>query len=60
MDQLVKQSEVARLCGCSEKTITRMIKAGRIPEPARVSPRIFGWPEPVLRAWLASRSQSAE
>lgn len=42
----------------SPATIWREIKAGRLPKPVRLTPGRVGWPEDVIRAWLASRERA--
>lgn len=49
----------ARYVGCSDRTLARMIKEGRIPQPIRLSPRVIGWREETLEQWLKGREECA-
>lgn len=56
MTRFIRKAEAAsRFVGCCERTLDRMIQAGRIPHPIRLSPRVVGWREETLEAWLKAR-----
>lgn len=42
-DRLIRPGHLATLCGVSRGTVYRMVKAGRIPKPRRLSHRVSGW-----------------
>ena len=50
---IVRQPVVKALVGCSNATIWRMVKDGRLPEPVRRG-RITGWRVGALRNALAA------
>lgn len=45
----VRQPVVAALYGCSPATIWRGVKAGRIPAPVKLSPKVSAWNVGALR-----------
>ena len=49
---LVQLQTVSALLGVSRVTIHRMRKSGRIPEPVRLSPKLYGWRVGDLRDFL--------
>lgn len=49
----VRQPVVQALFACSAATIWRGVKAGRIPEPKKLSLRVTGWNVGKLRQALA-------
>jgi len=56
----VRQPVVEALFACSAATVWRGVKAGRIPKPRKLSPRITCWNIGELRAALATDSKTAE
>ncbi len=50
----VRQPVVEALYACSAATVWRGVKAGRIPQPRKLSPRVTCWNVGELRAALAS------
>jgi predicted DNA-binding transcriptional regulator AlpA len=48
----VRLSTVAALFGCSPATVWRGVKAGRIPQPKKLSPRTTCWNAGELRRAL--------
>ena len=50
----VRQPVVQSLYACSSASVWRGVKAGRIPKPRKLSPRITCWNVGELRAALAA------
>ena len=50
----VRQPVVQSLYACSPASVWRGVKAGRIPKPRKLSPRITCWNVGELRAALAA------
>ncbi len=51
-DRIDSTAEVVFRTGLSVSTIDRMVKAGRFPEPLRLSPRRKGWLNSTVSSWL--------
>jgi len=49
----VRQPVVEALYGCSAASVWRGVKAGRIPAPRKLSPRVTAWQVGNLRRALA-------
>ena len=49
----------AVLAGCSTRTLSTMIKAGRAPAPHKFSARRVRYPEREFREWLVFRNEAA-
>lgn len=52
---LLTADEVAALCGCSARCITRWRKRGDFPPPLRLGPRMLRWRRDVVESWLRQR-----
>jgi excisionase family DNA binding protein len=50
---LLNVSEVARLCGCSPRTIYRLSDAGRMPRPVKIG-SLVRWEREAIVNWIAS------
>lgn len=55
--RLVRPKATADRMGISKTTLYRLIKAGKFPKPIRISDQATGWPEEVIDAWIASRTE---
>lgn len=49
---LVRVPVVRGLCGCSDASVWRRVKAGTLPKPVKLSPRITAWRVGELREVL--------
>jgi excisionase family DNA binding protein len=49
---LVRADEVARMMGVSERTLWRLLSAGKIPQPVRIG-RSTRWRLAEIREWIA-------
>jgi prophage regulatory protein len=54
-DAHVRVPVVAKLYGCSERTIKRHVASGAVPAPKKLSARLLMWRVGDLRAALASK-----
>ena len=52
----VRQPIVEALHSCSKSTIWRMVQAGTLPPPEKLSERLVAWNVGKLRASMAARS----
>ena len=53
--RILRRPEVEHLTGLSRSTLYAMIVEGTFPKPVRLGKRAVGWPEAVVRDWLAQR-----
>jgi prophage regulatory protein len=60
LDRILRLKEVKEKSGLSDTTIWRERKAGRFPEPIKITDRLNGWPESVIRAWVAEKKRASE
>lgn len=49
---LIRADEVARLMGVSERTLWRLLSAGKVPKPLRIG-RNTRWRLAEVRDWIA-------
>jgi predicted DNA-binding transcriptional regulator AlpA len=57
-NMLVDQHYVAERLGCSTRTLNRMVKLGRFPEPIRFLEHGFPrWPRAALDDWFEAQRQ---
>lgn len=54
-DRILRRREVLERVPFSEPTLWRMERRGLFPAHIRISPRLVGYRESEVRAWLASR-----
>ena len=50
----VRQPVIQALFACSSASVWRGVKAGRIPQPRKLSPRVTAWNVGEIRAALAA------
>lgn len=55
--RLLRLPVVAARVGLSATTIWRQRRAGRFPEPVRISPGCIAWHEADIEEWTASRAE---
>lgn len=55
LQKILSPRQLSELTGLSVVTLWRERRAGRLPEPIRLSPGRIGWTEDQVRDWLASR-----
>jgi predicted DNA-binding transcriptional regulator AlpA len=56
-DTIESPSRVAAMTGLSVRTIWRLRRLGKFPEPIQLSERRLGWRRRVIRQWLADREE---
>jgi prophage regulatory protein len=54
MEKILRLHEVAEMFSLSKISITRMVKAGRFPEPVQIGERAIGWLLTDLEAHITS------
>ena len=54
---ILRLKEVLRRVALSESTIRRERRAGRFPQPVKLSNGTVGWYENEIDAWLANRGR---
>jgi prophage regulatory protein len=63
-ERILRRPEVRHITGLTDSAIEREMKAARFPKPIKLSPdpkaRAVGWPESVIRAWVAGRIAAAQ
>lgn len=57
VDRVLRPWQLAMKLGCHRITLYNWVKRGMLPAPIRLSPRVVGWRESDIEAWLARRSQ---
>lgn len=58
VDPVLRQSEVALVCGISRTTLNRLRDKGAFPRPIRLGANSIGWRASDIQAWLASREEA--
>ena len=58
-DQLLTRTEVESRVGLTKTTIYRLMRAGRFPEPLKISTRAVRWSASEIEAWLADRPRAS-
>ncbi len=59
LPRLIRPSRVLDLLGVSKPTLHRWRRSGAFPAPVRIGPNCIGWPEDVVRQWIAGRQKVA-
>ena len=54
-DPMLRPPEVMARTGLSRTTIWRRVRAGTFPPPIELGQNSIGWPESLIRSWLANR-----
>lgn len=54
----VRLPVVRALYACGEETVRRRVKAGVIPKPRKLGPRVTAWNVGELRAALAAQAEA--
>jgi len=49
--QLIRAEDVARMMGVSERTLWRLLSAGKVPQPVRIG-RSTRWRLAEVRQWI--------
>jgi len=60
LDRILRMKEVRQTTGLSSPTIWRERRAGRFPEPVQITARLIGWPESVIRTWIAEKKRAVD
>ena len=58
-DRLLTRAEVESRVGLTKTSIYRMMRAGRFPEPLKISTRAVRWSATEIEAWLADRPRAS-
>jgi prophage regulatory protein len=53
--QVLRPRAAAAKLGCSRATLYRLVAAGALPRPIRLSPNMVGWLAHEIDAWIAGR-----
>ncbi len=54
--RMMNTAEFAAFIGLSVPHARRLVKAGKLPQPVRLSERKLGWPLGEVLDWLATRT----
>jgi prophage regulatory protein len=57
--RLIRRKDVLGQLGVSETTLWRMEKRGDFPRPVKITPRLVGYREAEIVAWLYDRPEVA-
>lgn len=57
-DQLLRATEVANLLKIAERTLSRLVKAGKFPKPTRIG-NSARFSRAVVMKWLEGRKEAA-
>jgi|GEM_PF-2789269 len=52
---IARPARAAQMLGVSKATVYRLVKAGQLPPPIRISAQATGWPEHVILDYIATR-----
>lgn len=55
METFLRMPQLVKLTGLTKITIHRMVKTGQFPKPAKISPKLVGWPVSEIEAWVQQR-----
>ena len=58
ISRFIHPAEWASRLGVHKNTVFRMVEAGDIPKPARLTAHKIGWPEETFQRWAAERCQA--
>ena len=53
--KMLRAPEVMAQTGLSRTTIWRRVRAGTFPAPTELGQNSIGWPESLIKSWLANR-----
>ena len=56
VDRIIRPAEACRILGIGRSTLYRQVSAGRLPPPIKITPGASGWPESVIRDYIAERA----
>ncbi len=59
IDPILKMPVVVKITSLSESSIRRGMRNGTFPACRRLGPRAIGWPESVIKAWVAGYDNAA-
>ena len=59
MQRLITKKELAELLGCSENTVSNLVKRGILPVPVRVG-RLLRWTPQQIRNFIEDNSGVAK
>lgn len=52
-ESLITSADVASMIGCSPRTVTNLVRDGRLPKPTRIG-RLVRWHRSVINSFLAA------
>jgi|YelNatPaOPRAMG01_1025707.scaffolds.fasta_scaffold323599_1 prophage regulatory protein len=55
MSEFVSPAELAKRLGISRRTLFRLVSAGRLPEPVRLTKRTVRWEWAAVQQWLSAK-----
>lgn len=55
----VRLADLRQIIPLSDSTIWRRVKAGTMPAPVKLSPRVTAWKAEDIRQWLDEQGQAA-
>jgi len=53
--QIIRPARLADILDCSERTVWREVKMGRIPRPIQITPGVVGWSDTTVERILEDR-----
>ncbi|MCS3744316.1 AlpA family transcriptional regulator [Rhizobium sp. BK661] len=53
--QIIRPARLAKILDCSERTVWREVKMGRIPPPIQITPGVVGWSDTTVEQILEDR-----
>jgi len=53
--QIIRPARLADILDCSERTVWREVKMGRIPPPIQITPGVVGWTDTTVEQILEDR-----
>lgn len=59
-DRLIRPGELATLLSVSVQTVYRLVAAGRIPKPRRLSHRVAGWRAAAILPFVRGEDSQGE
>lgn len=58
LDRHYRRTDVETITGLSRSSIYLMMSRGEFPRPVKITVKAVAWPESMISAWLAARSEA--
>jgi prophage regulatory protein len=59
-ERLLRKQQVCDLIGLRPTSLYMLVRAGRFPQPIRLSPQTVRWSESEVSAWIRARKEERQ